>query len=216
MRSGEDFSALAREYSEDPGSRRHGGDIGYLERGSIRWPDFERAVFSLKPGEADTVRSPLGYHVVFVEGREDGRVHVRHILLRLSPSHDDSAEALVLLDSLRRRAISGEDFERLVEMYSEDQSGRRSWVGLDQLPEVIRDALSSLMPGRVGGPVRGASGFYLVKLYDRRKEGVPDLERDRDTIREWAFERRLKEEFERFISEEREKLYVEVRWDRGA
>ena len=214
VRNGANFAALAEAYSEDPGSRRRGGDLGYLERGATKWPKFERVAFSLKPGGADTVRTPLGYHVILVEDREKDRVHVRHILLGLSPSSEDTARALTLLDSLRERALSGEDFEELVERYSEDPAGRRSgWRPVEQLPKVITDAISVLTPGQISRPFKGLAGCYLVKLYDRRPGGIPDLERDWDIIKEWAFERKLQREFEDLISEEKKRLYVEVRWD---
>lgn len=213
VRNGANFAALAEAHSEDPGSRRRGGDLGYLERGATKWPKFERAAFSLKPGEADTVRTPLGYHVILVEDKKEDRVHVRHILLGLSPSPEDTARVLAILDSLRERAISGEDFEELVERYSEDPAGRRSWRPVEQLPEVIRDAISDLTPGQISRPFEGLAGCYIVKLYDRRPGGVPDLERDWDIIKEWAFERKLQRKFEDIISEEKRKLYVEVRWN---
>lgn len=68
--SGEDFAALATEYSEDPGSARVGGDLGWFERGRMVKP-FEDAAFSLQPGEvSEPVESPFGIHVIRVEERE--------------------------------------------------------------------------------------------------------------------------------------------------
>jgi peptidyl-prolyl cis-trans isomerase SurA len=62
-RSGEDFSELARRYSED-GSGARGGDLGLIRRGEIL-PDVERVLFSLQPGEVGPlVRTPAGYHIV--------------------------------------------------------------------------------------------------------------------------------------------------------
>jgi peptidyl-prolyl cis-trans isomerase D len=59
-----DFAALAREHSEDPGSRATGGDLGWLEPG-ITDPAFESALFALEPGAiSDPVRSEEGWHVI--------------------------------------------------------------------------------------------------------------------------------------------------------
>jgi len=215
VREGADFAALARAYSEDPGSRRRGGDLGFFERGTML-PEFERVAFSLKPGESDTVRTSLGYHVIYVEERKGNRVHARHILLTLSPSGEDTARALALLDSLRKRALSGEDFEELVRKYSDDPSGERSgWTPVEELPEAIRRVVASLKPGEISQPFKGLAGCYLVKLYGRRPGGPLDLERDWDVIKEWALRRKLQQTFEELIAKERKRLYVEVRWNGG-
>lgn len=61
---GKDFSALAREYSQDPGSASKGGDLGWVRPG-VMVPSFEQALFALKPGEiSGPVRSPFGIHLI--------------------------------------------------------------------------------------------------------------------------------------------------------
>ncbi|MFI5370027.1 MAG: peptidylprolyl isomerase [Candidatus Eisenbacteria bacterium] len=63
-RAGEDFSDLARRYSDDPASRASGGELGLIARGTVL-PEFERVAFSLKPGElGGPVRTEVGYHVL--------------------------------------------------------------------------------------------------------------------------------------------------------
>jgi peptidyl-prolyl cis-trans isomerase C len=72
LRAGADFSALAKEHSEDPGSKRSGGEIrGWSEKGKFV-PPFEAAAYALKPGEmSDLVRSRFGYHIIkLLEKRE--------------------------------------------------------------------------------------------------------------------------------------------------
>jgi peptidyl-prolyl cis-trans isomerase C len=66
---GEDFAALARQYSEDPGSAQRGGDLDFFGRGRMVAP-FEEAAFKLQPGEVSpVVETPFGYHVIRVEER---------------------------------------------------------------------------------------------------------------------------------------------------
>jgi peptidyl-prolyl cis-trans isomerase D len=61
---GEEFAALAKELSDDPGSAANGGDLGFFGRG-IMAPEFENAVFELQPGErSKPVKSPFGFHVI--------------------------------------------------------------------------------------------------------------------------------------------------------
>lgn len=65
-KSGEEFSELAKENSDDPGSAAQGGDLGYFSKGMMV-PEFEKAAFNLKPGEiSDIVESSFGYHIIKV------------------------------------------------------------------------------------------------------------------------------------------------------
>jgi peptidyl-prolyl cis-trans isomerase SurA len=70
---GKDFAALAKEHSQGPGAA-DGGDIGEVARGQMQ-EEFEKAVFSLKPGEvSDVIETDSGYHIIKVEQRA-GEAH---------------------------------------------------------------------------------------------------------------------------------------------
>ena len=70
-KSGEEFSELAKEYSDDPGSAAKGGDLGYFTKGQMVQP-FEEAAFSLKSGEiSGLVESEYGYHIIKVYDKID-------------------------------------------------------------------------------------------------------------------------------------------------
>jgi len=77
LRAGGDFAALAKKYSEDNGeggSAEKGGDLGWIERGQTL-PEFERAAFTLKPGETSgLVKTEVGYHIIRVLAHEDAHV----------------------------------------------------------------------------------------------------------------------------------------------
>jgi hypothetical protein len=70
IEAGEDFAAVAREMSDDPGSKQNGGDLGFFKRGAMVKP-FEEAAFSLEPGKlSDVVETPFGYHLIRVEEKK--------------------------------------------------------------------------------------------------------------------------------------------------
>jgi parvulin-like peptidyl-prolyl isomerase len=96
-RGGEDFAKLAKEFSTDPGSAEKGGDLGWFGHGTMV-PEFDQAVFALKPGEiSDVVESKFGYHIIKLEekktetkdGKQEEQVHARHILIGESAQSDN-------------------------------------------------------------------------------------------------------------------------------
>lgn len=71
--NGEDFAALAAEYSDDPGSGANGGDLGWAKRGAYV-PEFDEAVFSLPIGEtSEPIKTQFGYHLIQVIERDANR-----------------------------------------------------------------------------------------------------------------------------------------------
>ncbi|WAJ39750.1 SurA N-terminal domain-containing protein [Pseudomonas sp. GOM7] len=72
--AGEDFAALAKEFSQDPGSAANGGDLGYAGPG-VYDPAFEQALYALKQGEVSApVKSPFGWHLIKLLGVQSPEV----------------------------------------------------------------------------------------------------------------------------------------------
>jgi peptidyl-prolyl cis-trans isomerase C len=108
LEDGEDFAALAKEYSEGPSSA-NGGDLGYFERGRMVKP-FEDAAFKLKPGEVSgMVETPFGYHLIkVVDKKPESDVSYEDAKGRISQYLEQEKKGKVLernLEAMRQKAV---------------------------------------------------------------------------------------------------------------
>lgn len=117
IKNGEDFAALAAEFSEDTVSAADGGSLGEFEEGAMV-PEFNTAVFEkATPGQVypELVQTTFGYHIVLVESRTDAnqegdapaKATARHILLRTIPE-----ESQVFTPTYAESGLTGEQLER--------------------------------------------------------------------------------------------------------
>jgi len=214
-KAGEDFSELAKNYSEDP-SAKQGGDLGFLKRGEIL-PEFEMKAFSLNPGEiSDLVQTSLGYHIIKLEEKKEEEIHVRHILIKITPSQVDSAKILSLADTLYQKLKSGADFVQLVKDYSQDDESKKKggeigWFPLAQLPEELKEKITQTEIGQITSTVLTEEGVHILKILDKKEKRSLSLEDDYDTIKEMAKRKKGNDEILKWIEELKSKTYVEVR-----
>lgn len=121
--AGEDFGKLAGTFSEDIGSAQNGGLYVNVKRGTMV-PEFEGAVYRLKPGEmSDPVESEHGLHLIKLEDMKGEIYSARHILLRPEYSRLDVSDATHFLDSLRNKLVADSArFEKMAKEFSEDKA----------------------------------------------------------------------------------------------
>ena len=108
VKTGADFGDVARQYSDDPGSRPNGGDLGYFQRGQMV-PPFEEAAFSLAPAEtSDLVETTFGYHIIQVTERQAPRTipiaEVRQEVQLFLEGRKRDLQMQAFVDSLREKS----------------------------------------------------------------------------------------------------------------
>ena len=95
------FSTLARLYSEDEGSRRRGGELGFMGRAELV-PEYANVAFNLQdPNKVSKiVESEFGFHIIQLIEKRGDRINTRHILLKPKVDEKDLEAALLRLDSI--------------------------------------------------------------------------------------------------------------------
>ena len=233
LMAGEKFAKVAAEVSEDPGSANAGGDLGFNVRGRMV-KEFDDAAFALKLNEiSEPVHSPYGWHILQVLDRDTvktaagrdsldeggkplGEAHVRHILVRVTPTDADVARAQGQANHVRDEARRGTDFGTLVRRYSKYQGatgpdGDVGFVSLGTLQPQIRAGLDTLEVGQVSDVLPNPSGFNLFKVLDRHPEREYTLEEIREQLPEFVGNLQRQDKYEEWIKTLRAKAQIEYR-----
>lgn len=212
IEAGEDFAALAREYSEDPRSRDRGGDEGYFTRNS-KSPAFEEAAFAAAPGElVGPVRNELvtgvGYHLIEVlDHREGGarpfeemRSQIQFLLAQKRAEELAEQKAREIagrlaaeeeVSSERLQAIAAED-ERLVFEVT-PPIGRQDPVPLLGQAPAFNEAAFALTVGEVSDPIQVRRGWTILRLDEVLEPRVPPMEEVESQVRAAVVENRQME-----------------------
>ena len=120
----EKFGELAKQYSQDPGSKDNGGDLGYFARGAMVKP-FEDAVFKLKQGQmSGIVESSFGFHIIKLTGIKPAKAgepeerQASHILITAPPAVGDFQSMRADLEKELKRQRMGKKFAEAAETFS--------------------------------------------------------------------------------------------------
>jgi peptidyl-prolyl cis-trans isomerase SurA len=213
LREGGDFEVLAKRFSDDPGTKDRGGDLGWFRRGRMV-PEFETAVYALRPGQTSgVVETDFGFHIIRLEKARAGERQARHILIRPEVTDADIARARQLADSLAVEVRNGASIAELAQRFeTPSQEAEVSRVPVDQLPPAYGTALGDVSEGEIVGPVEleGISGprWAVVELSGRAEAGAYTLDDLRERIRSRLQEQKT---VEQLVEELRGEMYVAVR-----
>jgi peptidyl-prolyl cis-trans isomerase SurA len=220
-RAGEDFAALAREYSDSP-DRANGGVFGL--RTPDRYPPlFVDATQKLPVGGvADLVKSDAGFHVLKVVQRRVAGMpptttvqnRASHILLRATPQLDEASARAKLLDIKKRVEQGKADFAALARETSVDgsaaQGGDLGWAGPGLFVPEFEEVLSRLSPGQISEPFVSRFGMHIIMLNERKEVPVGEREQ-REFVRDILKEKKTEEAYAIWSKDIRGRAYVELR-----
>ncbi len=228
LKAGGNFAALAATYSDDPGSRELGGDLGFVQKGELV-PQFETVAFALKPGQiSDPVETRFGYHLIQSLEKEGNSVHVRHILALFDHNQKDIARSIELLDGIRSQIMEGKaTFADMAEKYSDDPMTARlggmikpsGTTGLFEVsalrPELQKIVATLKRPGEVSRPEpitspRGDQFVAMFQLNSRVPAHRISTERDFTRLEDLAADEKRKQLFDAWIKQLRKEVLVQI------
>jgi peptidyl-prolyl cis-trans isomerase SurA len=216
IRAGEDFETLAKQYSEDPGSRERGGDLGWFRAGDMV-REFSDAVFAMRPGDiSNIVESSFGFHIIKVEKSRGAERQARHILIVPTVTPDDAVRLHTYADSIAERIRAGASIDSLQKAIGDqNETSRVGPFPRDSLPQPYNAALATAVAGEVVGPLElpssnGASKFAIVRVTETQPAGEYTLDdpRLRDNIRDMLNQNALVDEL---IADLKKRTLVEIR-----
>lgn len=216
--NGADFADISREYSS-LGAGADGGDLGWISREDVV-DEFARAAFLLQTGDiSGVVRSPFGFHVIKCEGKRDDKLKLRHLLLAVPPTAEDTSRVVQLADSLVQSLRDGASFEETAKIFSADnetraQGGELGWFALANLPPEFASAIAGWKtPGEYRGPITTQYGVHIFKLLEYQAEKEYTLEDDFDSLKELARQDKTGRLVDKWIGQIKDETYIDNRLD---
>ncbi len=222
IKSGVDFSELAKRNSDDKASAVNGGDLGYSKKG-VFVKEFEETLYTLNIGEvSEIVETEYGYHIIKLNDKKGDLVKSQHILVAYPKLESSDLETISFLNDLKSRIESKKTtFEEAAKQYSQDVSsnqkgGYLGLVQIDRLDSLTFDAIKNLDSMHISNPLKTSEerdyGFELIKVINKVPAHKITLEQDYDKIKKLATLFKENSEMEKWVEEIKKTVYVDVKY----
>jgi|TARA_B100001059_G_scaffold102183_1_gene101916 peptidyl-prolyl cis-trans isomerase SurA len=230
VQNGEDFAFLASLYSDDPGSAKVGGDLGFVKKGKLV-PKFESVAFRLQEGElSDVVETKFGFHLIQMVKRRGQQFNIRHILIKPNISSNAVEKAKTKLDSIIQfMAKDTLSFEQLAIKYSEDESknnggvivnpqtGSSSFV-LEELEFSVSSTIDGLKENEYSKPTvfvsfDGRKGCRIINVDRIIEEHQANLKEDYDRIQSVALQEMKAQALNEWKKDKLKETYIDIKKD---
>lgn len=230
--AGEDFGTLAYLYSEDPGSSRENGELGFMSRGELV-PEFAAVAFTLEKDEVSgIVETEFGFHIIQMIERKGQQVNVRHILMSPKVQTKDLLKARGFLDTLLDNINKYDTltFENAAVLYSEDKDSRNNGglilnpmsgdteFEMDQVSQIdpsLYLMLDKMKVDEIAGPEMtqlrdGSRAYRLVKLLKVTEPHRANLKQDYQKIQAMALSKKQVDITNQWIKQRVNSFYIKV------
>jgi peptidyl-prolyl cis-trans isomerase SurA len=221
------FADFAKRYSDDPGSKGSGGELGTVNRGNFI-AEFEKVAYSLQPNEISLpVETPFGYHVIQLIAKQENSITTRHILFKIGQTTEDADRTKKFLDSIRTVILKadsgkGDMFEQYAKAFSDDTEtkpfgGSLGRIEISKLPAEMKTRVESLPDGGISAPESFNAPSSTKSAYHIlwRKKFIPEhsisLADDYKRVEQLASGQKRAKLYESWMQDLRKTMYWEMK-----
>ena len=226
------FSTLARLYSEDEGTRRRGGELGFMGRGELV-PEFANVAFNLQdPNKVSKiVESEFGFHIIQLIEKRGDRINTRHILLKPRVEESDLEASLLRLDSIAKDIRNEKfSFDEAASFLSHDKDTRNNnglmanpgsgtarfeMQELAQVSQEVAKTVEGLNVGEISEPFtminnKGKEICAIVKLKSRIDGHKATITEDYQRLKSIVQAKLGEEKLQKWIVDKQKSTYVRI------
>jgi peptidyl-prolyl cis-trans isomerase D len=190
LKAGAKFEDLARKYSEDPGSAKEGGSLGWIGKGRTV-PEFEKAAFSLPKGQiSDLVKSSYGFHIIRVDDRQDAHMKtLEEVKDQIEPNlKQQKAQQIAqkqaedLLQQAKTQGLDAAASAKGMTVITSEFFGRKDMLpGLGPAPQFM-DAVFTTAEKSPPQMAATSQGFAVFDLLEVKPQSTPTFEEIRTRV----------------------------------
>ena len=192
LKSGAKFETLAEKYSEDPGSAKQGGSLGWIGRGQTV-PEFEKTAFSLPKGQtSDLVKSSYGFHIIRVDDKQDAHMksldevksEIEPALKHQKAQQIAQRQAETFLADARKDGLDAAAAKQGVPVITSDFFARKDMLpGLGPSPQFM-DAIFSAVEKSPPDIAPASMGTVVFQLLAIKPAATPTFEEIHSRVEE--------------------------------
>ena len=226
------FSTLARLYSEDEGTRRRGGELGFMGRGQLV-PEYANVAFNLQDPKkvSKIVESEFGFHIIQLIEKRGDRINTRHILLKPEVEEKDLEASLLRLDSIAKDIRNAKfSFDEAATFISQDKDTRNNhglmanpnsgtarfeMQELAQVSQEVAKTVEGLNVGEISEPFtminnKGKEICAIVKLKARIDGHKATITEDYQRLKSIVQSKLGEEKLQKWIVNKQKSTYVRI------
>lgn len=226
------FATYARFYSEDPGTARRGGELGFMGKGELV-PEYANVAFNLQdPNKVSKiVETEFGFHIIQLIEKRGDRINTRYILLKPKVEEKDLEAALVRLDSIaddiRNQKFTFDDAATYISQDKDTKNNhglmankntgtaRFEMQDLAQVSQEVAKMVENMNVGEISRAFtmindKGKEVCAIVKLKSRINGHKATISEDYQRLKAIVMEKRSEDKLEKWIKEKQKHTYVRI------
>ncbi len=185
-----DFAKLVEAHSEDPDSRKKGGDLGEIKRGD-KPASWDKAAFSLAPGEVGLAQTSKGFHVIKLEEiKETEKLPEAEARARAAQKLKEEKNRELAKEAAQRARgeVTPGNFVEVAKKFKADLKETPLFALGDQIPgldltRTLKQTALALKVNELSKVVDLPTGFAIIQCQERQPAHVPALEKVKERVR---------------------------------